>query len=143
MKMVVFGHLKKSLNEKFKNYRLKNEVLIISETDAAFAELLSGCYAFIHPAKADDIGMDLLTAMKVGVPGLITKNESVAEWASDAFMTIDPKDIEGTADQMKLIFKDETFRSTLCKKALAIANELHFKKASDQLWNAIEQSISK
>lgn len=70
--------------------------LAADELHAAYA----GARAFVYPSLREGFGMPVLEAMAHGVPVVTSAGTSMAEFAQDAGILVDPLDVEALADGM-------------------------------------------
>jgi glycosyltransferase involved in cell wall biosynthesis len=124
-----------------KSYKYKEDVLLTGYIpEEEMAKLIASSYALVYPSHFEGFGIPVLEAMQCEVPVLTSEKSSMQEIAEDAALYFDPLDINGIADKMMLIYKDENLRMELIKKGKLIAEKYKWSLTADLLWQSIEEA---
>ena len=121
----------------FKNYKYRNEVkFLLHQTDEETASLVAAAYAFLHLPGQQVTGSSGLNAMQCGVP-LITADNPVTKtlYGDAALFTANNENM--IADNMMLLYKDETARNEYIKKGNALATAYNWPDAAHRTWQSI------
>jgi glycosyltransferase involved in cell wall biosynthesis len=145
MQMIFAGEgLKKDFGfiEKLETYKYRSDVHVyddISEHD--FIKLISASYAFIQPFNNDETGALILNAFKANVPVIAIEKENLREIAADAVLYADMSETESLANQLMLLYKDESLRAQLIEKGKLQWRKFSWERTIHQLHNLILQQI--
>lgn len=94
-------------------------------------ELYNISDALLFPSRYEGFGMTPLEAMAAGCPVVCSNATSIPEVVGDAAMLQAPSNIEGFADSIRRLMKDETLREAMIEKGR--------KRASLFSWDAAAQ----
>ncbi|MEO5999294.1 MAG: glycosyltransferase [Chitinophagaceae bacterium] len=121
MKLLLVGNKSSStvqFSKKLSTYKYRNDVhLLIDQSKEDVQRMISGAYAFVYPALYDPFPVNILQAMKAGVPVITTPAPVCREWGGNAVMYPETNDIAGFAKSMQLVYKDEKLRSGFVEAA--------------------------
>ncbi len=121
----------------FKNYKYRNEVSFVPHQSAAKTALLfAAAYAFIYLSGEKARGNSGLCAMRSQVPVITKDNPGSRAIYGDAALFTEPDD-KMIADNMMLLYKDETLRNECIKKGLAVATNYSWETTAALLWQTI------
>lgn len=100
--------------EDLRNYKYRHEVKLPGELPVTeMALVTAGAYALVQPLPYRDYAWAIPEAMLCDVPVLAGKNSVFPELCGEAALYADPSDINDIAQNMMLLFKDETERDRL------------------------------
>lgn len=147
MKLVVVGQVDDRYADtldKLKTYKFKDEVKMVGKLlQEEYDKVIASAYALIFPGFYEGFATPVLEAMQCEVPVITSNNSSMLEIGGDAVLLADPKDPADIAEQLKLIFKDESLRSQMIEKGKVQAAKYSCDKTVSLMWQAIEQAVSK
>ena len=89
--------------------------------DGDLAPLYGGATAFVYPSLYEGFGLPPLEAMACGVPVLTSNTSSLPEVVRDAGLMVDPADVDGLAQAMLTLVRDDGLRRELARRAVARA----------------------
>jgi len=145
MKLVLAGRLAwkyKSFSESLKSYKYRNDVILAGYTDEeTLSKLMGGAYAMVYPSLFEGFGVPPLEALKCEVPVITSSGTAMQEIYKDAALYANPTDYNDIAEQMMLLYKDESQRKQLIEKGNIIKKEYSWDKTADLLWTSILKSI--
>jgi glycosyltransferase involved in cell wall biosynthesis len=102
-----------------------------SASDARLAALYRGATAFVYPSLGEGFGLPVVEAMAAGVPVLTSAGTACEESAAGAALTVDPYDVEATADAMRRLAGDDALRAALRARGLARAAALTWERTAE------------
>lgn len=145
IKLVIVGRKfwpHKEMEDSYNNMDHKNEVVFTGRlADTDLANTLASATALVYISYFEGFGIPLIEAMKCGVPVITSNKSSLPEVAGEAGMIVDPFDINGIADAMNKIAKDNNLRENLIEKAQIQLNKFSWPKSASLLWESIEKTI--
>ena len=95
-------------------------------SDAQLRQLYNMTEVFVFPSFYEGFGFPILEAFCCGAAVITSNTSSCAEIASDAALTIDPKDGPRIAQAMERILTDKNLKKSLQKAGLKRAQEFSF-----------------
>ena len=93
-------------------------------------QLLSNASCFVYPSHYEGFGLPVLEALAVGTPVVCSNSSSLPEVAGDAAILIDSNDVDGFANAMAKVLKEQKIADELREKGLARALELSWEKTA-------------
>ena len=92
--------------------------------------LYSGACCFVLPSLYEGFGLPVLEAMSCGAPVIATHTSSLPEVTGDAAILVDPQDMVGLADAMRLVCTDADRRRSMREKGLRQAGRFSWERAA-------------
>ncbi|MBD5405387.1 glycosyltransferase family 4 protein [bacterium] len=97
--------------------KYKDRIIITGYVeDEDLSALYSGASIFMYPSLYEGFGLPVLEAMKCGAPVITCNNSSLFEVGGDACAYVSGYDVEETANMIKRLLTDETFKKDLIEK---------------------------
>ncbi len=84
--------------------------------DEEYAHMLSTCHVFALPSLYEGFGMQILDALRLGVPTLTSDRGSLKEVAGEAAVIVDPLSIESIAKGLDKLLSDSKLRKHLAEE---------------------------
>ncbi|RYG54003.1 MAG: glycosyltransferase [Chitinophagaceae bacterium] len=131
----------KSIAGQLHTYKHRTEVVLLEAGKSMLADLEGAAYAMIYPFGASGNGLQVLSAMKRGIPVIAAVVGGAGEVAGDAAIYIDPGDHSDIAEQMMRLYKDESLRNRLIEEGHSIANRYSLEEAGLLFWQSILRAI--
>lgn len=132
MKLVLIGKLlgNNSAFEKLLNtYKHKADVVLLGHlSPSQLAPILGAAYVCVYPSLYEGFGLPIIEAMQCGVPVITSNNSSMQEAGGSAALYANPNSEQDIAQQMQLLYKDET----LCQKHIILG----LQQAKRYSWQA-------
>lgn len=126
------------------SYRFKNEVRLLEEfTQNETEKILASAYAMLYVPFYESEGDDVIEAMKLGVPLIVSNTKFLKEYFGDAALYVDPNNFNDIAEKMMLLFKDEQKRKDLIQKGKLEIEKFSVKKEDEILFELIENEAKK
>ena len=140
-KLVLTGsrrqYSKKFLND-LRSYKYRSDVVVApNENQDDAARLIGSAYALICAASADGSVFPILQALRCQVPVVAADTPAGREIAGDAALYAHPEDPENMADQMMMLYKNESLRTTLIEKGKTAGARYSLDKSAELLWQCI------
>lgn len=145
MQLLVLGKFsaKTSVQTLLKTYKYREDVKILEE-DFPDSDnvLIKAAMAVIYLPFADVFGQKLAEILQCSVPVITWESGALTEIGGDAVLYIKPELIQGLADQLMKIYKDDKLRSLLTYKSVERSLQFSEEKAIDTLWQLIEHLVA-
>jgi glycosyltransferase involved in cell wall biosynthesis len=131
-----------ALSRDLKNYRHRNDVIILEKSDASdLVAVIGSAYAFVYVSSCEPLNQAVVEAMKCEVPVITTLHSAAREIANDAVLYADPKSFDNIAEKMMLLYKDENLRKELIQKGKLKASEYSLRRTANSLWQSILKAV--
>ncbi len=131
----IFDHVKKLKLEKsvvFTDFVPENEKLV----------LLAGAKVFVLPSFWEGFGIDVVNAMKLGVPVVVSSRGSLPEVAGGVGEVVDPEDHGSIARSISKILKmPQKEYNKLSEESISYARRFSWEKTAQKTVEAIESII--
>lgn len=92
--------------------------------------------AFVFPSIYEGFGMPPLEAMSCGTPVITSQASSLPEVVGDAGLTVHPTDVDGLAQAIVDVVRDDDLHATLRKKGLQQAQRFSWRTMAEQTLQA-------
>ncbi len=121
------GWMVESLGELIKKSGIGRDVIFTGfVSDSQLRDLYNLAEIFVFPSFYEGFGFPILEAMACGAAVITSQTSSCAEIASQAALTIDPKDTKAMAQAMEQVLTDKTLKESLRQAGLKRAQEFSF-----------------
>jgi|KBSSwiS6_1023812.scaffolds.fasta_scaffold00514_9 glycosyltransferase involved in cell wall biosynthesis len=144
MKLVLAGKITSTYKKLIGNLRTyKYRDAVILKNIASHQELVNlsaAAYALILPPN-DDLGLQLLQAMRSGAPVVSVSNPVACEIAGDSVFYFNAEEYSDLAAQMMRLYKDEDIRKDLIEKAKKLTMNYNMDHSAKLLGQAIEEGL--
>lgn len=121
VKLLVCGKLSHQEHEKLKTYKYKDDVTLLPLEKRETA--LAAAYCAILPLEKNRYPFALLNVIGSGTACIATETPIGVEQFGDAVLLYREKDIEGLADQLKNIYRNEKTKKELSLKGIEAAKK--------------------
>ncbi|MDD3928062.1 MAG: glycosyltransferase family 1 protein [bacterium] len=112
----------------------ENEVKFLGYvSDMDMPYLYAGAELFVFPSLYEGFGLPPLEAMACGCPVITSNVSSLPEVVGDAGLMVSPDDIEGLAQTMGRVLKDEYLRQQMSLKGLERARQFSWEKTAHRM----------
>ena len=85
-------------------------------SDADLQALYQGAHALVFPSLYEGFGLPPLEAMAAGTPVVTSNVSSLPEVVGDAALLVDPTSVDGIADAMARLMRDDELRVDLARR---------------------------
>ncbi|MFH1670354.1 MAG: glycosyltransferase family 1 protein [Patescibacteria group bacterium] len=106
-------------------------------TDDEYEALMRSCTVFALPSLYEGFGLQLLDALKRGVPILTSKRGSIPEVVGDCAVFINPEDKADIAQGLRRILTDEVLRGRLKTRGPEYAEQYSWQHSVDLFMQAV------
>ena len=125
------------------SYKFRNEVKLLEEASAdETKKILGSAYAALYVPIYESEGKEVIEAMELQIPLVVSNTGFLKEYCGDAALYIDPNNFNDIAEKMMLIFKDEQKRNVLIQNVNRQIEKIARKNRKEILFDLIE-NISK
>ena len=90
----------------------------------------SGADLFLFPSLYEGFGLPPLEAMACGTPVVCSNTSSLPEVVGDAAITVDPYNVEGLADTIRMVLSDGDLRQDLRARGLERARQFTWERTA-------------
>ncbi len=101
-------------------------------SDGQLCQLYNMAEVFVFPSFYEGFGFPILEAFCCGAAVITSQTSSCAEIASDAALTVDPKDTTAIAQAMAHVLSDKVLKGSLSKAGLKRAQNFSFLDTARQ-----------
>ena len=147
MQMLITGKRGAKYDEfvrSLQSYKFRNEVKILEEVSPNETQkILASAYAALSVPFYECEGNEVIEAMKLQVPLIVSETGFLKEYCGDAALYVDPNKFNDIAEKMMLIFKDEQKRKELIQKGKLEIEKFSVKKEDEILFELIENEAKK
>ena len=132
------GQYDKKFMGDLRSYKYRSDVVVAAnEKQDDAARVIGSAYALICAAYSDGSVFPILQALKCQVPVIAADTPTGREIAGDAALYANPAHPENIADQMMLLYKDESLRTALIEKGKMTGARYSLDKSAELLWQCI------
>ena len=110
--------------------------------DDEMPAMYSKAKIFAYPSYYEGFGLPILEALSCGTPVICSNVSSIPEVVGDAAIMVDPDDVKGFADAIRLLDTDEVMHKTFSEKALKQADKFAWQKTADETLKVYEKVLS-
>jgi glycosyltransferase involved in cell wall biosynthesis len=100
--------------------------------DAALDRWYRGARMLVHPALSEGFGLIVLEAMQRGVPVICSDSGALPEVVGDAALRHAPRDVDGLAAHMAVLWSDPAARAALSERGRARAAQFSWRRAAQE-----------
>ncbi len=140
-RLVLTGCLRqydKKFIDNLRSYKYRDDVVMAAnEKHDDTARLIGSAYAMICAAYSDGSVFPILQALKCQVPVITADTPIGREIAGEAALYANPAEPETIADQMMIMYKDESLRTALIEKGKIEGARYGLEKSAEHLWQCI------
>lgn len=105
------------LVQKLASFKYRNDVhLIIDPPENTLNALIGAAYAFVYPVLYDHLPVNVLSAIRAGVPVITFVTPVIKEMANDTVIYA-ASDAEALSESMQSLYKDENLRAAVIDSA--------------------------
>jgi len=121
------GWMVESIGDIIKKLNISTDVIFTGfVSDGQLRRLYNMAEVFVFPSFYEGFGFPILEAFCCGAAVITSKTSSCAEIASQAALTIDPKDSTAMANAMEQVLSDKRLKESLRQAGLKRAQEFSF-----------------
>jgi len=114
-----------------KKFKVSQRVKFIGRVaDPDLAAVYKMAQVFVWPSLMEGFGLPVLEAMTLGVPVITSDRGAIPEVAGKAALLVDPEDINGLTEAIKLVLVSEDLREGLIEAGYRQAARFSWQKAA-------------
>jgi glycosyltransferase involved in cell wall biosynthesis len=110
--------------------------------DEARRPLYEEARVLVLPSFNEGFGLPVLEAMTVGVPVVASTRGALPEVLGDAGLLVDPEDVNGLADAMARLLRDNTLAAQCAARGVRRALGFNWRASAVALRDAYEHAIA-
>lgn len=103
--------------------------------------LLSGATISLYPSLYEGFGLPVLESMACGVPVITSDRGAIPEIAGDCAVLVDPENIDGIAEAISELLRDETHRDRLRTMGKKRASEFTWQRTAEETLSLYRELI--
>jgi glycosyltransferase involved in cell wall biosynthesis len=127
-----------SLTSLLKTYKYRDEIkLLAGLPEEEIIQIMGAAYAFVYPLPEENFPVHPVEALQCQLPLFLTASPVFKDTAGEAALYIDNGNFMDIANNMMLLFKDETRRSELIRESLPAKNLLSTEQGKEMFWQLI------
>ncbi len=96
---------------------------------------------FVYPSLYEGFGLPPLEAMACGTPVIVADTSSLPEVVGQAGQTVSPQDVEGWAEAMRRVLKDEALRQAMSQRGLDQAANFSWMKMAQEMVQVYRRAL--
>ena len=136
------GWMGENISGLIKKMNIQTDVIFTGfVSDDQLRQLYNMAEAFVFPSFYEGFGFPILEAFCCGAAVITSNTSSCAEIASDAAVTLDPKDITGLAQAMEQVLTDKILREHLRQAGLNRAKDFSFLTTAEKTLDVYKRII--
>lgn len=134
------GWLTENLFESIAKSEHRKRILHITDlTDAELAHLYASAGVLVIPSLYEGFGLPALEAMHCGCPVIASNRSSLPEVVGSAGIQLDPRDVLGWSEAMRLLLNDADERMHYVGKGYEQARSFSWRKTAEATLRIYEQ----
>jgi glycosyltransferase involved in cell wall biosynthesis len=135
-----FGAEREKLIALIAELELENDVLFFNHVpDDDFPLFYNSAQVFVLPSLCEGFGLPVLEAMSCGMPVITARSGPLPEVVDGAGILIDPTDVEGMAEQLCCVLRDQGYRCNLSEAALVRSRDFGLGQQGTQTIQVYDQ----
>jgi len=142
-KLIIAGTKRWKYKEIFEiitKLNLQNDVIFTGYfPEEDLPALYNAADLFVYPSLYEGFGLPPLEAMACGTPVITSNTSSLPEVVGDAGIMIDPYDVDGLADAMYEVLRNDGLREKMVKSGLERAKTFSWKKTARETLKVYEE----
>ena len=143
MLLLIAGETDAGFKKDLSLFKYRADVkLLESLTENDSAKIMAAAYAFVYPVLYADLAMPVLAAMQCEIPVICSDTGSLPSLFADAALFADPGNVEGIAENMMLIFKDEEKAKNMVNAGKALLQQYQAEKSAQLLMQCILKAFN-
>ncbi len=122
------------------NYR-QDIILTGRLSPTELASVMGSALALTYVSYFEGFGIPIIEAFSCDTPVITSNVSAMPEVATDAALLVDPFDVQGIAQAMHSIAKDEVLRHQLIAKGRLRVRDFSWQQTADRLWNTMLRAL--
>jgi glycosyltransferase involved in cell wall biosynthesis len=127
------GWMVESIDELIKKLNIQSDIIFTGFVqDEQLRQLYNMAEVFVFPSFYEGFGFPILEAFCCGTAVITSQTSSCVEIASDAALTIDPKNTKAMAQAIEQVLTDKILKESYAQAGLKRAKEFSFRATARQ-----------
>ena len=132
-----------SIKDAIMQQQLNNEVILTDYLfDAEVQQLYQKAKLYVFPSINEGFGIPVLEAFKYQVPVVIANNTCLPEVAGQGAKSFNPFSVQGMANAISTLLKDEALRQTYIEKGNAQLQNFTWGKTASSLTQLFKKAVA-
>jgi glycosyltransferase involved in cell wall biosynthesis len=136
-----------AIDARLERLRLGDHVRFLGYVPAAELPLCYNAAAvFVYPSLYEGFGLPALEALACGTPVVTSNASSLPEAVGEAALLVNPRDVDGLAEQMRVALEDQTVRRELRAAGFERARRFTWRRMAEQtlaVYHGVQQGVWK
>ncbi len=141
LKMVIVGRmawLSDEIEDAKNRMPYREDVIWLGYQDVEqLKKIVGAAYALVYPSFFEGFGIPIVEAMACGVPSIVSNTSSMPEVAGTAALICNPNDPKDIAEQMGLMYKNESLHQQLSNNCKTEIQRFDWDRSAAQVWEII------
>ena len=141
LKMVIVGRmawLSDEIEDAKNRMPYREDVVWLGYQDVEqLRKIVGAAYALVYPSFFEGFGIPIVEAMACGVPSIVSNTSSMPEVAGSAALICNPNDPKDIAEQMGLMYKNESLHQQLSNNCKTEIQRFDWDRSAAQVWETI------
>ncbi|MBK8611351.1 MAG: glycosyltransferase [Chitinophagaceae bacterium] len=142
MLLLITGMVDDVFKKELSSYTFRNEVVLLENLSRSeLASVIAAAYALVYPVLYTDLAIPVLQAVQSGIPAIVSNNGSLRSICGNAALYVDFQNIANIAENMMLVFKDESLAKSLTDEGKLLIKEHQGEKSAELLMQCIQKAV--
>lgn len=102
----------------------------------------AGAHVLVLPSFEEGFGMQVLEAMSLGLPVIVSERGALPELVGDAGLLVDPTDEASIADALARVLGDDQLAATLASRGKARASSFSWRRSASAVHEAFQEAVN-
>lgn len=131
IRLIKIGKINETTKKIIESLNLQSYIKVIDFVpEKDLVKIYNVAEVFVFPSTQEGFGFPILEAMACGTPVVTSNVASIPEIVGDAGIMLDPVDINGFAEAIRIILIDESLRKDMRRKGLKRAKTFSWEKCA-------------
>lgn len=147
LKLVIVGRMAwktQEIEEAQRRMPYREDVVWLGYQDVKdLMRITAAAYALVYPSLFEGFGVPIIEAMACNVPSIVSHTSSMPEVAGTAALICDPEDPADIAEQMGILYKNESLRAELAANCATEIKRFDWDVSAEQVWDLLSAHSKK
>jgi len=138
-KILMSGHLDKSLEDLISKHKLSGRVVCIGFiTESELPKIYRGAFALLFVSLMEGFGLPVLEAMASDTPVITSNTTALSEIAGNSASKVNPYSIDEIAGAIENLVNDSTYYQQLISAGRSQVKKFSWEITASETWNVIK-----